>query len=315
MSTESKTENSLSSRLGREWLSNTKSEIVMKEVSVGMGDSKRPAVKTIGVSIPDVTATPSYGEVGRHFSDNHQYSAIVSKALKRSDGIDSDLAEPPSDWTDDSQEPVTRKPAQGKSKTNLGQKDLSAIDQLCNAILARFPLGDPSVLLFVGSEVNRHVDETSARVASRLAQLDVGRVLLLDSDLKIGSLSQASGLAQQNGICDVTNRDLDWKPLVFCASDKLMDFLPSGTEESFRHPDQTVRLANAVADMKQKYQFIIVSAGDAHQRPAKIWSELCDGSYLLVSMKTTNKVYAKSAVAELQASGARLLGCVVADAV
>ena len=65
--------------------------------------------------------------------------------------------------------------------------------------------------------------------------------------------------------------------------------------------------------MKQDYQFICVSAGDAHDNVAKTWSGVCDGSYLLVSLKNSNEKIAESAVAELQTSGARLLGCVVTD--
>ena len=65
--------------------------------------------------------------------------------------------------------------------------------------------------------------------------------------------------------------------------------------------------------MKREYQFIRVAAGDAHSSAARMWNDICDGSYLLVSMKNSNESFAKSAVAELQARGARLLGCVVTD--
>jgi Mrp family chromosome partitioning ATPase len=67
--------------------------------------------------------------------------------------------------------------------------------------------------------------------------------------------------------------------------------------------------------MKTKYQFICVSAGDAHLGSAKAWSQVCDGSYLLVGLNSTNETYAKSAITELQSSGSRLLGCIVTDQV
>ena len=65
--------------------------------------------------------------------------------------------------------------------------------------------------------------------------------------------------------------------------------------------------------MKQDYQFVCVSAGSAHSAHAKLWYDLCEGSYLVVSLKSSNETYAKSSVKELQAGNARLLGCVVTD--
>ena len=72
-------------------------------------------------------------------------------------------------------------------------------------------------------------------------------------------------------------------------------------------------LINSVAEMKQDYQFVCVSAGSAHSAHAKLWYDLCEGSYLVVSLKSSNETYAKSSVKELQAGNARLLGCVVTD--
>jgi len=72
-------------------------------------------------------------------------------------------------------------------------------------------------------------------------------------------------------------------------------------------------LINSVAEMKQDYQFVCVSAGSAHSPHAKLWYDVCEGSYLVVSLKTSNETFAKSSVRELQAGDARLLGCVVTD--
>ena len=313
MAIETNTENKPSIRLGRDWLAASGSEMVVAPTKVDSSVSSPPSIETVGISIPDVSNF--HAESGGGFDKKQTlHSEIVANALAGVSGISNDLLEPPEEWVDDGQKTSTRTPPQEDPSPNKNSLNHDAVDSLCVSILERFPLGDPTVLLFVGSEPNQHVDETSARVASNLAELKIGRILLLDSDLKSRSLTRASGLSRECGICDVTNRDLDWKGLVFSGTSTMMDFMPGGTETSFRHPDQCIRLTRALAEMKQKYQFIIVSAGDAHEKPAKIWSELSDGSYLLVSMKTTNEIYAKSAVTELQTSGARLLGCVVTDA-
>ena len=66
--------------------------------------------------------------------------------------------------------------------------------------------------------------------------------------------------------------------------------------------------------MKTEYQYVCVAVGDAHSKAAKLWSDVCDGSYLLVSIKNSNGTIAKSAVTELKTNGARLLGCIATDA-
>jgi len=171
----------------------------------------------------------------------------------------------------------------------------------------------PSVLQFVGAEANHHIDEACARIAARLAERNVGRILLLDSDLRHQALSHASGLSKSSGISDVTNLGADWRSVIYSGNAKELDFMPGGTHERFRHPEEKSRLRSAVNEMKRDYQFLLVSAGDAHGLSAKIWSDICEGTYLLVSMKHSNETYAQSAVAALQSNGARVLGCVLTD--
>ncbi len=138
----------------------------------------------------------------------------------------------------------------------------------------------------------------------------IGKVLLVDSNLN-GDLTRFRNLVSNRGVGDIVNDGEDWRELVEDEAAGI-DFMPSGNC-SFKRWGAAQRLRSAVAEMRQNYQFICVSAGDAHENVAKAWSSVCDGSYLLVSLKNSNETIAESAVAELQTSGARLLGCVVTD--
>ncbi len=243
-------------------------------------------------------------------------STLNSKSRKGGTGrpnstpLRNDISEPPTEWTD---MPSTRETQRNDldKPSDQATKNL-AIEKLTNAIVEKFPLGDPTVLLFVGSESNRHIDETCARVASELADRKIGRILLLDSDAGSHELSNASGVSGQPGITDVVNDSVPWESTIYGRSATGLDFLASG-KGVFHHPDSSNRLRRAVAEMKKEYQFICIAAGDAQDPSARIWNDICDGSYLLVSMKNSNQTIAKSAVAEMQSSGARLLGCVVTD--
>ena len=184
---------------------------------------------------------------------------------------------------------------------------------LVEKIIDRFPLASPTVLLFVAGEPNPNVDETCAQVASALARCHVGNVLLIDGDVARRQLTIAGGMVNQPGLSEAINRSADWRPLVVSEGSASFSFLPVGECPSDRwNSDELLR--KMTAEMKQDYQFICVSAGDAHSKHAKLWCDVCDGSYLVVSLKNSNETLAKSAAQELMLNGARVLGCVVADA-
>ena len=169
------------------------------------------------------------------------------------------------------------------------------------------------MLLFVGGESNPIVEETCGRVASALASCHVGRVLLVDGDVEGRQLTIAGGLAEQPGLSEAINRSQDWRPMIVSQDSASFSFLPAGNCPMDRwNSAELLREVNA--EIKQEFQFVCVAAGDAHAKHAKIWCDVCDGSYLVVSMKNSNETFAKSAVAELNSNGARVLGCVVADA-
>lgn len=324
-----------SSQAGRKWLQNA--DVLASQNS---GDSESQYVPIV-VSVPDVgfDAGLPFGSANiasaNSTSSGEIESALTEATEARLDEIGqafdkqlsmarSDLSEQPTEWTDNPEKRETgrrgtkpsgqpsQKPEQNSPSSIQDATQNEAMEPLVNAILDRFPLAEPVVLLFVGSEANAHIDETTARISKLLAERNVGRVLLIDSDIAGHHLSLASGLSGEPGISDVVNQQVDWKPLVYGGSTNGLDFFPCGGGK-FSHPDGSTRLRSAVVKMKQEYQFICVSAGDAHSPWAKIWTDFCDGSYLLVSMKNSNETFAKSAVTELQSCGARLLGCVVTD--
>jgi len=344
MTTQPSSSDTLSSHIGRSWLERTQSvnpnsstnSTSVTEPQI-RSRTRAPDIQTIEVSLPDVGA----GQAGLDLSQAI-HPTIVAKLLsgepipKEADQASNDISETPSQQGDKAEAPTAplvedenkddatlikdedKNDQQHTATNNLDLADKqqvldSAIDSLCDKILERFPLGVPSVLQFVGTEPNRHIDEACARIAARLAERNIGRILLLDSDLQHQSLSHASGLSKSNGISDVTNRGVDWKSLVYSGDAKELDFIPGGTHERFRHPEEKSRLRSAVNEMKRDYQFLLVSAGDAHGLSAKIWNDICEGTYLLVSMKHSNETYAQSAVAAIQSSGGRVLGCVLTD--
>jgi Mrp family chromosome partitioning ATPase len=244
-------------------------------------------------------------EVQKNLVDQGTKNSLNEDAQRHAQPL-GDLTENPDEWIEPAEKP--RPPREKSSSTEARYRE--AMSGLVDSILDRFPLAAPAVLLFVGSEANTHVDDTCATIAGSLAERNVGEILLIDSNFN-GSLSKIRNLNSSTGIGEVVNDGTDWKPLTVDESSG-MDFMPAG-KEGFNRWGGAQRLRKAIAEIKQSYQFICVSGGDAHDNVAKSWSSVCDGSYLLVSLKNSNETIAESAVTELQTSGARLLGCVVTD--
>ena len=304
-----------SSRNGRNWLNG-----LSKSPTASRGSS----AATETVSIPDLSAETAANPVSTSV-DHETLSQILGDASRnpatknaQTDRLAiADISERPTEWTEKappSETDVKRKPPEKAGDPDEKTESNESIEHLCSKILERFPLSGPAVLLFVGSENNLHTDETCAKVSSCLASKKIGKVLLVDSSIDKPELTQASGLLGQPGISDVVNKGNDWEPLVYGGAEINLEFMPAGGVR-LNCSAGADNLRKAVTEMKTKYQFICVSAGDAHLGSAKAWSQVCDGSYLLVGLNSTNETYAKSAITELQSSGSRLLGCIVTDQV
>lgn len=210
--------------------------------------------------------------------------------------------------------PAESAPNETKKNKQLSLAELqnqSAIGELRDAILNRFPLASPVIVLMVGSENNIHTDFASARLAASLADMAIGNILLVDS-CPLKRLTRAYEGIDYRGISNLMATAEPWQDLILSLPIGRLDFLPAGTSH-WEHWGAETRLIQMASDWKRHYQFVLVTAGDAHQTIAKLWTSVCDGSYLMVSMKNSNPHIAESAVTELQASGARLLGCIATD--
>ena len=181
-----------------------------------------------------------------------------------------------------------------------------------DSILERYTGTDSLVLLFVGSQLNAHVNATTASVAAMLAERKLGSVLLIDSNSVSRQLTNQTGSEQFDGLGEAVIESRSWQPMICSGAIPGVSFLPCGTRrlEGTRYQQ---RVRSVVSEMRKSFDLICVSAGQSDSIDAKIWSDISDGCYLIVSQKHSNPALAQSAVAELQTSGARLLGCVVTD--
>jgi Mrp family chromosome partitioning ATPase len=188
----------------------------------------------------------------------------------------------------------------------------SSIVKIADEILANYPVASSSVIMFSGSQSALHCDETCARVSAELASRNLGRVLLIDSDFDSRRLTKASGMSSQGGLSEIMNIAYPWQDAILKSGSSKLDFMAAGNCPHKRWTPKRL-LREALAEVRNEYQFVCVSAGEAHGSAAALWSELSDGVLLVVSASQSSEAIAQSAVGQLKASGARMLGCVVAD--
>ncbi len=198
------------------------------------------------------------------------------------------------------------------SRANQTPESDDSITKIADEILDCFPAASPSVIMFAGSQSSFHTDETCARVAAELASRQMGRVLLIDSDFEGRRLTVASGMSKQGGLSEVMNIAYPWREAILKSGSSKLDFMPAGSCPHKRWtPKKTLR--EALAEIRNGYQFVCICVGDAHNSAASTWAELSDGALMVVSAAQSSDAVAVSAVNELRDQGARMLGCVVAD--
>lgn len=329
MPTNSQNSNNISSRSGRRWLQEAK-----KAARTGVANSeaqpKQPQHQPTGFRadrIDEAEELPFSKLESRGGESVHEIVTVAIPFVEETSVADKTpvktataaipLAQPVSEKSP----PVTTNDNQPDNKDSASKVRVPASDpppttssivKLADQIVERFPLAASTIILFAGTEESAHTDETCARVSAELAGRRIGSVLLIDSDFPNRNLSIASGMREKPGLREIVAMGMDWQQTVLRNSNSQLDFMPAGLTNQSRW-NANKQLHKAAAQMRSEYQFICVSIGDAHAKAARLWSEVCDATYLLVSIENSNQDIAKSAVNVLSKMGARLQGCVVTE--
>jgi MinD-like ATPase involved in chromosome partitioning or flagellar assembly len=240
-------------------------------------------------------------------------AAVPKQYVPVSVSLEPKVAEPADiPETIDTPEIAKRDEAVEAARLNQTNQSRDSIAKIGDEIVKCFPTASPSVVMFAGSQATLHTDESCARVAAELAGRNLGRVLLIDSDFSGRRLTKASGMSAQGGLSEVMNIAYRWQDAILKSGSSKLDFMPAGNCPHKRWiPKESLR--EAVAEIKREYQFVCISVGDAHDSASSTWSEIADGTFLLVSAVHSSDAIAESAAAQLRSEGARLIGCIVAD--
>lgn len=187
------------------------------------------------------------------------------------------------------------------------------VDTLVESILAIHSHRRPTIVAFASTENNEQLASIMAGVGRTLIGRSDERVLIVDSDFGNNQLTRALDAKQMNGTSELTSEKTDLLDVITQTSVDRLYFLPVGQKRLSKFHQCESAIHRVVKGCVAQFGLVLVNVGDAHDKAANIWSNHTDGSYLLISMKNSNKAVAKSAVSQLNSSGARLIGCIASD--
>ncbi len=141
------------------------------------------------------------------------------------------------------------------------------------------------------------------------------RVLLVDTDLRRGSLTERLGIGGEVGLVDLLRNKTTSPVEVAQFSERIgADVIPTGRRATV---DDAERMANgrfstSLKEWRAKYDFVILDAAPVLPvADARILAGQTDGTIMAVRASQTRRDEALEALAELSAAGAKLFGTVL----
>jgi capsular exopolysaccharide synthesis family protein len=154
----------------------------------------------------------------------------------------------------------------------------------------------------------------AVNLAASLSRVESGRVLLLDGDVPAPGIHHVAGVRSEGGLIDVLRDGLSLEGRIHETVVPRLDVLPC--EPGHLDPETEGLLSQHCAALlpalRNTYSFVLIDTP-----PVSAGSEAClfgkhsDGVLLVVQLEKTSREVVRQAIAQLQDSGAAVLGCVL----
>ncbi|MDR0280567.1 MAG: CpsD/CapB family tyrosine-protein kinase [Paucimonas sp.] len=173
---------------------------------------------------------------------------------------------------------------------------------------------DRRLLLLTAANRGSGTSTSALAVASQLAQLSGGSVLLVDASSDANNLTQQLGLAKLRGLHDLLFDD-ETPPLsqdcIVRLSDQSFDVLPSGLHKRGGARLDPEVLRTLLQRLASDYRFVVID-GEAVYAGADslVIAPLVDGVILVINAEDTRREVAQAASQRLVQAGALLIGSV-----
>ena len=176
--------------------------------------------------------------------------------------------------------------------------------------------GDPPRVISVTSGTRREGKTTTAlNLAVSLAEVDPGRVLLVDGDMRGPRAHLLANVKPTKGLKEVLVNDLDLTDCIYETAVDRLDLLPCTVSDADDCEGLLAQHCQALlAKLRRLYSFVIVDTPPVMAASqASTFGKYSDGVLLVARLEHTPREVVMRAIRELRAGGGKLLGCVLTD--
>lgn len=172
----------------------------------------------------------------------------------------------------------------------------------------------PSVITISSGTREEGKSTLAANLAVALAELDDGRVVLVDGDLAGPALDLVMNVQRAGGLNEILKNGLTLADNVYKTAVEGLDLIPSHAvaEDGNIEGLLAKRCGQLFGELKKHYRYIVIDTP-----PVLAGSETCafgrksDGVLMVARLESTSREVVKRAVDELKHSDVRILGCVL----
>lgn len=184
--------------------------------------------------------------------------------------------------------------------------------QLVDRLRQEFRTGSGNCLLFTGIGPQSAADELLLHAA--MAHAEAGEsVLLLDADLGRGRLSQALLSSNPPGLAEVLSHRRDWRDFLQGTHTPQLFLLPAGQLGLADPSTAADELAKVLEQVEREFRVVLVDGGRAGDLLALTLGRLCDATYFVIRLGSTDSLEAQETLRRYRSLGARVLGCVATN--
>lgn len=173
--------------------------------------------------------------------------------------------------------------------------------------------GECQAVVITSVQPNDGKSTVSLNLAATMAEAGK-KVLLMDCDLRKGSLGKMIGIyRQKDGMTTILSGRKKLEDNIIVKGKQSYDFLPAG--QAAPNPIELLaneRMTSLMASLKNEYDFIIVDAPPvSYMADATVIGKNTDGVIFVVRHKATKIAALKKAMGDLNTAGIKVLGTVL----
>lgn len=192
----------------------------------------------------------------------------------------------------------------------------SQVRSICQKVLGKDQKENPQVITVTSGSREEGKTITTFNLAVALSEVQEGRVLILDSDLRGPGIYRLANAEPDKGLSELLREESDLDGGIYETPIPNVDMIssPNVTQLNGQQGLLARRCRELLNRLRQHYAFIVVDTPPViSSSESRIFGKESDGALMVARLETTPRDVVKRSVSELKNSGVKVLGCVLTD--